>query len=66
MPPHEWQTLEALLAKLIARAFAADHPELFHPAPKGGEGGAEAMDEDTDRPERVPEDKARLRQQRPE
>ena len=25
------QTAEAILAKLVARAFAADHPELFVP-----------------------------------
>jgi hypothetical protein len=32
MPVEEWQAAERLLAKLVARAYAADHPELFHPA----------------------------------
>jgi len=29
MPAEEWQAAERLLARLIARAYAADHPELF-------------------------------------
>jgi hypothetical protein len=29
MPAHDWQAAEALLAKLVAGAYAADHPELF-------------------------------------
>ena len=29
MSAHDWQAVEALLAKLVARAYAADHPKLF-------------------------------------
>ena len=29
MQQHALQTAEAILAKLVARAYAADHPELF-------------------------------------
>lgn len=29
MATHEWQQAEEMLAKLVARAFASDHPELF-------------------------------------
>ncbi len=29
MPMEEWQAAESLLARLVARAYAADHPELF-------------------------------------
>ena len=29
--PGEWEAAERLLAELIARAYAADHPELFGP-----------------------------------
>lgn len=29
MPMDEWQAAESLLARLVARAYAADHPELF-------------------------------------
>ena len=32
MPVEEWQAAESLLARLVARAYAADHPELFRPA----------------------------------
>ncbi len=32
MPAQEWQAAESLLARLVARAYAADHPELFRPA----------------------------------
>jgi hypothetical protein len=31
MPAEEWQAAERLLARLIARAYTADHPELFGP-----------------------------------
>jgi len=31
MPVGDWQSAERLLAKLIARAFAADNPQLFGP-----------------------------------
>jgi len=37
MPTAEWETAESLLARLVARAYAADHPELFHPAVIAGE-----------------------------
>jgi hypothetical protein len=26
----EWQNVETILARLVARAYAADHPELFY------------------------------------
>jgi hypothetical protein len=29
MPVFDWQAAEEMLAKLVARAFAADYPELF-------------------------------------
>jgi len=29
MPVDEWRAAESLLARLVARAYAADHPELF-------------------------------------
>lgn len=29
MPVEEWRAAESLLARLVARAYAADHPELF-------------------------------------
>lgn len=29
MPVEDWQMAERLLAKMVARAFAAEHPELF-------------------------------------
>jgi hypothetical protein len=29
MPAEEWQAAERLLAKLVARAYAADHPDLL-------------------------------------
>jgi hypothetical protein len=29
MSAEEWQAAEGLLARLAARAYAADHPELF-------------------------------------
>lgn len=29
MAMEEWQAAESLLARLVARAYAADHPELF-------------------------------------
>ncbi len=32
MPVEEWQAAESLLARLVARAYASDHPELFRPA----------------------------------
>jgi hypothetical protein len=32
MPVEEWRAAESLLARLVARAYAADHPELFRPA----------------------------------
>jgi len=32
MPRHEWDAVERLLARLIARAYVVDHPELFRPA----------------------------------
>ena len=32
MPIEQWQAVERLLARLIARAYLADHPELFRPA----------------------------------
>jgi len=35
------QTAEAILAKLVARAFAADHPELFGSRREGGDGSGE-------------------------
>ncbi len=31
MPPEQWEAAERLMATLVARAFAADHPELFGP-----------------------------------
>lgn len=31
MPEHEWRKSESILAKLIARAYATEHPELFGP-----------------------------------
>jgi len=31
MPVDEWRAAESLLARLVARAYAADHPELFRP-----------------------------------
>ena len=31
LPAAEWDAAERLLAELIARAYAADHPELFGP-----------------------------------
>jgi len=31
MPVEDWHAAERVLAKLIARAYAADHPELFGP-----------------------------------
>ena len=34
MPPAECQAVERLLARLVARAWATDHPELFCPQPK--------------------------------
>ncbi len=33
----DWQTTEALLARFVARAYAADHPELFRPLGIAGE-----------------------------
>lgn len=42
MPAHEWQAAEEMLAKLIARAYAADHPELF---PDKGEDGLHEREE---------------------
>ena len=32
MPAEEFAAAERMLARLIARAYAADHPKLFHPA----------------------------------
>jgi len=32
MLAEEWRAAESLLARLVARAYAADHPELFRPA----------------------------------
>ena len=29
MRAHEWQAAEEMLAVLVARAYASDHPELF-------------------------------------
>lgn len=37
MASHEWQEAEELLAKLVARAFVADHPELFAAVNKDGQ-----------------------------
>ena len=37
MPVEEWQAAESLLARLVARAYAADHPELFRPVVAQGE-----------------------------
>jgi hypothetical protein len=54
------QAAEAILARLVARAFAADHPELFRPRPKGGE-HCEA-DQATGSSEREPDGQACLRQ----
>lgn len=31
MPACDMQAAEAILAKLVARTYAADHPELFGP-----------------------------------
>ena len=31
MPTQDWQAAESLLARLLARAFIADRPELFDP-----------------------------------
>lgn len=31
MPIEDWHASERALAKLVARAYAADHPELFGP-----------------------------------
>ena len=31
MPQHEWVAVQDLLARMIARAYAAEHPELFRP-----------------------------------
>ena len=41
MPLEEWRAAERILARLAARAYAAEHPELFQPgrrveqSPKG-------------------------------
>jgi len=35
----DMQAAEAILAKLVARAFAADHPELFGPHLASAVGG---------------------------
>jgi len=32
MRPEEWRATDSLLARLVALAYAADHPELFSPA----------------------------------
>jgi hypothetical protein len=37
MPVEEWQAVERLLARLTARAYAADHPEQFRPTTTPGE-----------------------------
>jgi len=29
MPLEEWEAAERILAKLVAEAYAADHPEIF-------------------------------------
>ncbi len=31
MPAEEWEAAERVIARLIARAYVADHPELFGP-----------------------------------
>ena len=31
MPDEEWESAEKILAKLVAEAYAADHPEKFKP-----------------------------------
>jgi hypothetical protein len=44
----EWDAAERLLARLIARAYAADHPELFHRIPTDAARSAEDGPADTD------------------
>jgi hypothetical protein len=39
----DMQTAEAILAKMVARAIAADYPELFPTAPRHEEGGGTDM-----------------------
>jgi hypothetical protein len=34
MPQADFEAAESILARLIARAYVADHPELFAPSPK--------------------------------
>lgn len=36
----DWETAELILAKLVARAWAADHPEIFEPHHLSATGGA--------------------------
>ena len=31
MPVEQWRGVERIMARLVARAYAADHPELFGP-----------------------------------
>ena len=47
MPHDEWEAAEKILAKLVAEAYAADHPEIFGSAVEE-EGARVAMQDETD------------------
>jgi len=45
MPAGEWQAVERLLARLIAKAYLADNPHLLTPQPKPEEQGGPGDDD---------------------
>ena len=48
MPDEEWEFAEKILAKLVAEAYAADHPEIFSPV-EGEEGARVPVQDETDK-----------------